>query len=282
MEIMPRRLVLLLLLLLAGARDVAARQAASSPMQVGEDPDLINPDRPGIADGSRVIGERRFQLEAGIQQEFRSEGDDRTHTLFVPSLLRLGIGDRWEARVEGNTATSVRTIVPAGASSTTSGFAPLSAGVKFAISDRQTPQRLSLGTIARVFPASGSGDFKTHHVTEDVRLVADWDFAPKLSLNPNVGVGRYESPEGSPFDAALIAVTLNFQPTDRLNPFVDVGYQGTAGKSAAFVIVDGGVAWIVRPDVQLDLSVGNGVRGDTPRPFVAVGLSVRAGKKKTT
>ena len=54
------------------------------------------------------------------------------------------------------------------------------------------------------------------------------------------------------------------------------------GKSAAFVIVDGGVAWIVRSDVQLDLSVGNGTRGDTPRPFVAVGLSVRAGKKKTT
>lgn len=279
------RLALALMLAGTGAHGIPARQSSSSAQasaEAPEDSDLINPDRPGIADGSRVIGARRFQIETGLQQEFRAEGDVRTHTLFVPTLMRVGLGSRWESRVEGNTFTSVRTIDAAGQPSTTSGFAPLSGGIKFAICDRSTPQHWSLATIARAFPASGSGDFKTRHVTGDVRLVADWDLAPKLSLNPNVGVGRYEGPDGNTFVAALGAVTLNFQPTDRLNPFVDIGYQGAAGDAAAFVIVDAGVAWIVRRDVQLDVSVGNGIGGDTPRPFVAIGISLRGRTKNKT
>jgi outer membrane putative beta-barrel porin/alpha-amylase len=273
------RLVLASILVVATAGSAAARQPPAAA-QASDEPDLINPDRPGIADGSRTIGGGRYQLETGLQQEFRSDAGSRTRTLFVPSLLRGGIGDRWEARVEGNTFSSERTIDQAGSSSTTSGFAPVSAGLKFTICDNKAPARFSLGTIGRLFPASGSADFQTRHTTADARLAADWDFAPRLSLNPNVGIARYESSEGAVFRAALAAVTLNFQPTNRLNPFVDIGYQGTAGNAAAAVTVDAGVAWIIGRDLQLDLSVGHGLKGDAPRPFVAAGVSVRAGREK--
>src|ERR687884_234986 len=56
-----------------------------------DDQDLINADRPGIADGSTVVGPKTFQLESGIQQEFRRSGSIREHTFFVPTLLRFGI-----------------------------------------------------------------------------------------------------------------------------------------------------------------------------------------------
>ena len=36
--------------------------------------DDANPDRPGIADGSSVVGASRFQVESGVQREQRHGG----------------------------------------------------------------------------------------------------------------------------------------------------------------------------------------------------------------
>lgn len=126
----------------------------------------------------------------------------------------------------------------------------------------------------------GTGDFRAHHVTGDVRLAADWDFSkkPKLSLNPNVGAGRYEDNQGHTFTAGLVAVTLNYLPTSKLNPFIDMGLQAPEereGNSA--VILDTGVAYIVGHNVQLDASIGSGAHGaKPPHPFISLGMSFRS------
>src|SRR5215813_9818376 len=143
--------------------------------QCADEPDLINADRPGIADGSTVIGAGTFQIESGIQQEFRRSGDSREHTFFVPTLLRFGVDSHWEVRIEGNTFTRVTTSDSTGI---TSGFAPVSLGFKYHIYKSTGCHQFSLGTIGRVFPAWGSKEFRTQHTTADIRLVADWDFAP--------------------------------------------------------------------------------------------------------
>src|SRR5436309_1111968 len=65
--------------------------------------DPINPDRPGIADGSTVIGAGRFQIETGIFRQFQSEGGSDQRALFIPTLLRFGLTDAWELRIESNT-----------------------------------------------------------------------------------------------------------------------------------------------------------------------------------
>lgn len=133
-----------------GAQSTAIQPAA-------EDKDLINPDRPGIADGSTVIGRGRFQLEGGFQQEFRHSDGATEHTHFIPTLFRVGLSARWEARFESNTVTQDRVSAPGGVTDRTSGFAPVSFGLKFHIQDSAGVRHPSLGTILRVFPASGSG-----------------------------------------------------------------------------------------------------------------------------
>src|ERR1041385_7210470 len=65
-----------------------------------QEPDLINVDRPGIADGSTVIGPKRFQFETGIQKGFGRAGTVDSRALTVPTLLRFGINSQWEARIE--------------------------------------------------------------------------------------------------------------------------------------------------------------------------------------
>src|SRR5215813_11917502 len=99
----------------------------------GPEDDLINPDRPGIADGSSVVGSKTFQLESGIQLEYRRSGDIHEHTFFIPTLLRFGIGNRWEARIEGNTYTRDTTFDSGIKTDQASGFAPTSLGFKYHI-----------------------------------------------------------------------------------------------------------------------------------------------------
>jgi hypothetical protein len=244
-----------------------------------DDEDLINADRPGIADGSTVIGPKTFQLESGIQQEFRRSGNIREHTFFAPTLVRFGINNQFEARIEGNTFTRVSTFVSANPINQVSGFAPVSLGFKYQFYDSKSDHQLTLGTIVRVFPTWGSNEFRTQHATGDIRLAADWKFAPclKLSLNPNVGIARYEDDEGKLFTAGLFAVTLNYLPTKKLNPFIDIGIQAPEmrdGQTAA--ILDGGIAYIIGQNLQLDASLGTRVHGATgPRPFLEFGISWR-------
>lgn len=270
------------LLAIPTAAQSSGRPQEQKPAQLENPPDadLINADRPGIADGSNVVGARRLQIETGLQEEFRRNDGSREHTIFIPTLIRVGIDNHWEVRIEGNTFTRVVTSDATDVASRSSGFAPVSLGIKYHICDFKGAHPASLGTIVRVFPAWGSADFRPEHVTGDVRLAADWDFAQrlKLSLNPNVGVGRYEDDQGRIFIAGLLDVTLNYLPTKKLNPFIDIGIQipeRSDGRSS--VIFDTGVAYIIGRNLQLDASIGTGAHGDTtPHPFIEFGISFRS------
>lgn len=238
---------------------IAAKAVAQDQNQ---NPDLINPDRPGIADGSRVIAPGQFQLETGLQYE-RHDVD----FLFVPTLVRVGALKRLEFRVEGNTLTHANG---------QTGFAPISLGAKIALV--QSDNGPTFGVIVRAFPPSGTSEFKDRHFTSDIRLTADIPLGEKFSLNPNAGAARYED-NGQTYTAGVFALTFNYQPSARLNPFFDVGYLSSTGTgTAAAVTLDGGIAWIIGDDIQFDISVGQGVSGDAPRPFVSGGISIRLGR----
>jgi hypothetical protein len=248
-----------------------------APPAVADPEDYANPDRPGIADGSNVVGPGRFQIETGIQQEFRHTDGTGDRRIFVPTLLRLGLTEELEARVETNAYTWERTSDPINGIGRTEGGAPISLGLKYHFQDSDGISQPSVGTILRVFAPSGSGDFRTHHATGDFRFAADWDFAPSLSLNPNIGVGVYEGVDGRLLTAGLFAATLNYNPSKQLNFFVDTGLQSPEERNGATsIIYDAGIAYLINPDVQLDLSVGTGGGGrTTPHPFLSAGISKR-------
>ncbi|MCU6435306.1 transporter [Undibacterium sp. Jales W-56] len=242
---------------------------------LAQDDEYINPDRPGIADGSKVIGAGRVQIETGVQKEFRRGGLASDQTAFVPTLFRVGINNRWEVRVESNTYTMQRTADPENGVTRSQGIAPVSIGTKYQFLEANKASQPSLGVIVRVFPASGSRDFRSQHATGDVRLAADWDFAEQWSFNPNVGVAAYEDGQNRRFNTELLAVTLSYNPSKALSLFVDTGMQSREeknGKSAA--VFDAGVAYLPMRDVQLDFSVGGRTHGATPpRVFVSLGVS---------
>ena len=220
----------------------------------------IDADRPGIADTSTVIKPRAIQIETGVQWESRPA--DRVW--FLPTLFRIGLMDRLEARIESNTWTA-----ESNRGQKDYGIAPISIGAELALHS-------GYGVIARVFPAWGTGDFHASRVTGDLRLAMDFELPGSFSLNPNVGLASYETGDRR-FFTGLAALTLSYEPTPKVAWFVDSGLQTPEDENQnASVIVDGGAAIFLGSNVQLDISAGTGVRGNTPpRPFVSVGFALR-------
>ena len=157
------------------------------------------------------------------------------------------------------------------------GYQPMSVGAKFHLMDAVGTKRPSLGFIGRVFPPNGSAGLQTDKTSADLRLAADWNLNDQWAVNPNVGIAEYEDGNGNLFTAALLAMTLGYNPSPALNLFVDTGVQAPEARGGKEqVIVDAGIAYIIGQNVQLDFSVGNGVSGlSAPRPFIGAGISVR-------
>ena len=245
--------------------------------QAADEDDYINPDRPGNADGSNVIGAGRFLIETGIQQEYRRNDGNKSRMVFLPTLLRIGLDKRFEFRIESNAYTWLKSTNATAGTTHTEGAAPGSVGFKYHFVDAVEAQQASVGAIFRYFPRSGSRDFKTSQATGDLRLVADWDFAPQWSLNPNVGVGIYEDDAKRLYTAALFATTLSFNPSKKLNFFVDTGIQSPETKhGGTAMVVDLGAAYVVGQNIQLDFSAGSRTEGKTsPRLFLSAGISKR-------
>lgn len=239
--------------------------------------DYINPDRPGIADGSNVVGEGRLQIESGFQREYRHDVTSRSNTTFIPNLIRFGLSENLEARLESNTYTWMRSRDAAEGLTRDEGFSAASLGFKYHFVDSLGSDRPSVGVIVRVSPPSGAGEFRSIHTTGDFRLAADWDFAPQWSLNPNLGIAFYEDDTRRSYTTGLFAATLNYNPNKQLNLFVDVGAQSREARfGGASAVVDFGFAYIVGRDVQIDFSIGFGIAGKTsPRRFLSAGLSKR-------
>jgi hypothetical protein len=205
-------------------------------------------DRPGLADGSTTVGRGVAQLEIGVTGE---GGDEERFTL--PTLVRFGITDRLELRIESD-------VVSDGGD-----LAPVSAGFKLRLRDGAIP----LSLIAGVQPPSGEGSLRSSAYESEARLVSDIELSEGLSLTPNVGVGLVEGGGG----VAIFAATLE-RELGRALPFVD--FETTIGDGDTSMIADAGIAWVVRSDTQLDISAGFDVLGDEyPDWFIAAGYSRR-------
>lgn len=207
--------------------------------------DLINADRPGIADGSATISAHQFQIEIG------GERDDRSvdHDLLVPTLLRYGLTDNFELRVESSVYQRIE------------GWAPVSIGAKYHFNDKP-----SLGVIARAFVIN------VDQVNGDVRLAGDFNAGERWSFNPNIGVSA-----SSDLVSAIGALTAQYNISEKANVFVDGGVTYPEEKhGTGALVLDVGGAWIVRPDMQLDASIGWGAHGTTvPSVFWSAGISRR-------
>jgi hypothetical protein len=237
----------------------------------------IQADRPGIADGSTVVGASRYQLEAGFQNDLLGHSHSDQQSITTPTLIRLGLSDSLELRIESNGFSNTRVSSDDQSVDKAAGYSPVSAGVKYNfIPASESNSNLSLGVIGRYFPVSGSGDFRSHHSTGDIRIAVDKEISDLWSFTGNIGAAAYEDDSSREFAAALLAGTITRTLSDKLAIFGDFGFQGPESQNGGgALLVDGGVTYLLTKELQLDFSFGSGLTGvDTSNFFWSAGLSI--------
>jgi len=242
-----------------------------------EDGDAISPDRPNVAASSQVVGHGRVQLEIGANWDRLRDDDPQIRTLSTPALLRLGLGDKTELRVESDGRTIEHGIdPPTGARTTTAGWAATSIGFKwrFAEGDGRYP---ALGLIGKVVLPTGNSALRGRGLLPQVELAAEWELPKDWSLAVTPGIGRDWDDHGARFSYAILAASLGKRFTERVQGFLEVAAPQIAPAShgGKQMQVDVGASWLLNKNCQVDAMVVRGLNKNTPDLSLAFGLSLR-------
>jgi hypothetical protein len=245
------------------------------------DDDTINPDRPDVAESSQVVGARRVQLEAGLQWDRQRDPDVHVRTLTTPTLLRIGLSDALELRLETEGRTIAHASDPAtGEHTVDAGWADSLAGVKWHIAD-QDGMRPSIGLIAEVALPTGSRALRGTGFRPVLSLPADWELGNEWSFTLMPGVGRDSDEEnggtGARYTYGVFAAALGTAFSERLHGFAELAAPriARAAHGGTQAVADAGVSWLVNKDCMLDVMVVHGLNRNTPDLSLAFGISVR-------
>jgi Putative MetA-pathway of phenol degradation len=241
--------------------------------------DPIVTDRPDFVESSDVVGPDRFQIETGFAVERTAADGVKSRTRTTPTLLRLGLNETIELRVETDgLVRSTMQDTASGATQRERGFSDASLGVKWRMREGDE----ALGTpgiawLAHLDVDSGSSAFRGQGVRPSLRAVAEWDLPNDFSVGVMPGLMVDRGADDRRFVAGILAVTVGKAWTPVWRTFVELAGQQLAAKKhgGSVVTFDAGVTCLVTDSVQLDFSVARGLTAQSPDFQWGVGLSIR-------
>ena len=248
-----------------------------SALAAAAEQDEIVTDRPDFVESSNVVGKGRFQIETSIAQERNKADGFRDRTWSTPTLLRMGISDTLELRVETDgrlRATSDN--LGTGARHTESGYADVAVGVKWHVADEDGASP-SMGILAHADLDTGSSAFRAAGKGGSLRLAAEWELANDFALGVMPGVAWQRDDDGGRYTSAIFGIVLGKGWTDRFRTFVEYSAPQIAkGRNGGSVTTfDVGAAYLMADSVQLDTAVSRGLNRNTPDWSWTVGLSIK-------
>jgi len=263
---------------LALAQDGGAAGAASDePIDARQGLLILRPvpleeplvtDRPDFTESTDAVPRGHLQIEAGYTFTYDS-GDPGTRSHDFPqALFRLGVATGVELRigvpgyarieqgddhVDGLTDTSV------------------GAKVKLLEQDGLVPHFGVLGEVT--FPTGADG-ITSDGVDPKVGLLWAYDLTDRLSLAGNVNFASVSEDDDDRFFETSVSTALGVGITDDLGVFIEYFgfFRDTAGPTH---FIDGGVTYLIGPNLQLDGFVGFGLNGRADDVFAGGGVSWR-------
>jgi hypothetical protein len=241
--------------------------------------EAIVTDRPDFVESSDVVGRGGFQIETGLSWERNKADGVKTRTVTTPTLLRIGVSDTLELRLESDGYTRSKTTDTAtGTTLHERGYADASIGLKWRMQEGNeehgTP---GIAWLAHLDVDSGSRAFRGQGVRPSLRAVAEWELPQEFSVGVMPGVVVDKNPDGQRFVAGILAVTLGKSWTPKFRGFVELAGQQLASRKngGSVVTFDTGVAYLVTDAVQVDVSVARGLTSFSPDIQCGVGVSIR-------
>jgi outer membrane putative beta-barrel porin/alpha-amylase len=248
---------------------IVARGAAAA-----EGDDALDPDRPDVSSSARTVGAGRVQLETGVLAErTRLAGEPTERRLSAEMLVRIGIGERLELRVDGEPIVRLR-----GADDATDvGDFKIGAKWRFFDGDDGAPMLALVPSVKLPTAPTPIGTGKADYA---VLLVASFPLPADFGLDVNAGLAAngQTRPSGQLLQA-LVSASLSRKLGAALSAFGEVFYNSREEWSGRDQVgVDAGVVWTLRPNIALDTAVGTSLYGRVPDVFVRAGGSIRFGR----
>ncbi|QBE67007.1 transporter [Pseudoduganella lutea] len=234
----------------------------------------IATDRPDFVESSDVVGNRRLQIETSIARD-RTAGHGDTETLWAtPTLLRFGISESVELRIESDGALHQRSSVAGHAPITERGHADVSLGMKWHAMDA-VGNLPSVGVLLHADLNTGSTAFRGEGTRPTARVVAEWDLPHDLSLGIMPGIGHEKDHGGTTF--AIFGLVVGKSLSDRLRGFVEVSspHIARAAHGGTEASLSVGAAYLLQKNIQIDTAFSRGLNGRTPDSGMTVGLSIK-------
>ncbi len=238
----------------------------------------ISTDRPDFVESSLVVGKGRFQIETGFASERNKRNGDKERLNSTPTLLRYGIGDAWELRLEtdGVLHSRIQTANPFSIT-TENGYADVSLGVKWHVSDGDESGRPGIAWLLHFDVDSGSSSFRGDGVRPSLRAVAEWELPGDWSVGVMPGVFSEVNAAGQHYIGGIAAVTVGKGWTETFRTFIELaGQQLTSNKNGGNIVTyDVGAAYLINHDTQIDFALSWGATRQTPDSQWGIGLSKR-------
>ncbi|PTN53424.1 transporter [Stenotrophomonas panacihumi] len=230
--------------------------ALFAPLAAWADDDIAF-DRPGIAFGTDVLAPGQFAWEQGLPDYSRDDsGGATTGQYTLDSRLRLGLGARLELQV------AVDSYVWQHGDPRAHGGGDSQLALKWALpSSNDDFAWALLGTYSA---GTGRAAF-SEGAARDVGMSLAW------SLPQGRGVGLYlDVGRGSDGTSWMVSPNYTLHDDGRWMTYVEAGFAGGAEHERQ---LGGGVAWHLRPKVQLDASLLRGLDAGSTDWQAGLGIS---------
>ncbi|WP_077036701.1 transporter [Pelomonas sp. KK5] len=231
------------------------------------DDDGISPDRPNIANSPDVVGRGTVQIETGLS----GASDDGAHGLALPWLLRIGLSEALELRLDSGGYQRVRQD-----GITTKGWNDVGIGFKWHLADGGGTMP-GIGLLGHLSFDTGSGAFRGQGTRPEIDLALHWDLGGGYDLSVMPGIYQDRNDEGRRYTGGVLAASIGKALSDDANAFLEVAGQrlASARNGGQQVTLDTGITYRLNKDVQVDAAVFRGLNKDTPDWQWTAGLSLR-------
>jgi hypothetical protein len=239
--------------------------------------DHIDTDGPDFVDSSEVVGKGRFQFEANLQYQQQNTGATHQQLIGAPTLLRLGLTESVEARVEigGRQWQETRGLFPS--TEVVNGWADTAIGAKWHFQEPDSEGHPSASLIFEMETPSGSEPFRGHGYRPSLRSVITWDLTDAVSASIMPGAAYEATSDGHRYPAGSFGATIGRWWTERFRAFVEFsGEQFAQAKDGGNIVLwDAGASYLLGQNWELGMRLGVGANANSPSFF---GLVMWAGR----
>lgn len=229
-------------------------------------------DRPDVTESSSTVPHKTLQIESGIVYEkTNSQELHMENWFFGTTILRYGLWERFEIRAGSYYQLTQGEVRESSADTTEHGWGPVLVGFKvFVVKEKGLRPEISI--IAEMtLRHIGSPTYRPTFSYPVAKLSASHTLTRDLSFGYNAGFA-YNGENADGF--FVYSAVLGYRITTRLSAFGEAFGTFDHGNLPNHRI-DGGFTYLVRNNLQLDISAGMGFDKEVDKSFFSAGFSWR-------